>query len=143
MNLLNFVFSADVEYNDWTNSEYNATLVEDDSEIETNRIIKDSYRATTRLRAGAEFTLPYTGLSFRAGYFLDPSIYRDARDGEDKQFYSAGVGFLVDKSVRLDATYVRGEWKSYGNGLNNTADIGDYVEDISTDQIYVSLAVRF
>ena len=83
-----------------------------------------------------------TGLSFRAGYFLDPSIYKDARDGENKQFYSAGVGFLVDKSVRLDATYVRGEWKSYGTGLPNTGDVSDYVEDITTDQIFVSVAFR-
>ena len=96
------------------------------TEVEANRIFADQYGQTTnvdisklgigfldtnfnvptpRVRLGAEFTLPFTDLSFRAGYFRDPSVFKEALSEENKQFYSAGVGLLLDKSVRLDLAF--------------------------------------
>ncbi len=149
LHLLNFVFSGDVEYNDWSQIEYNSDPPFTDengnpvTENEANRTIRNTYRATTRVRLGGEFTLPLTGLSFRAGYFLDPSVFQDADSDEDKQFLSAGLGFLVDKQVRLDLAYVHGFWKRFNNGLSQTNDIGDYVEDIKVNKVFVSFAFRF
>ena len=143
LNLLNFVFSGDVEYNDWTQIRYKSEPpFEGVTQTEANLSIRDNYRATTRIRLGGEFTLPLTGLSFRAGYFRDPSMFQGASSDEDKQFYSAGIGFLVDKQVRLDVAFVHGFWKNFNQGLPGTDDISDYVEDIKVNKAFVSLTFR-
>lgn len=144
LNLLNFVFSADLEYNDWTQIEYKSEPpVLGETQASANRSIRDNYRATTRVRLGGEFTLPLTGLSFRAGYFRDPSIFKDASSDEDKQFYSAGIGILVDKQVRLDIALVHGFWKdSTTRVIPTTGQIADFEEDIKVNKVFVSLAFR-
>ncbi len=142
LNLLNFVFSGDVEYNDWTQIKYKSEPpFAGVTQTEANLSIRDNYRATTRIRLGGEFTLPLTGLSFRAGYFRDPSIFKDVSSDEDKQFYSAGIGFLVDKQVRLDVTLVHGFWKNFNQDLPGTDATIDY-EDIEVNKAFVSLAFR-
>jgi len=155
LNLLNFIFSGDVEYNDWTQIKYKSEPpIAGVTQTDANLSIRNNYRATTRIRLGGEFTLPLTGLSFRAGYFRDPSIFDSdsifkrevckdfVSSDEDKQFYSAGIGFLVDKQVRLDVTLVHGFWKNCKEGLPGTDDINDYVEDIKVNKAFVSLAFR-
>jgi len=142
LNLLNFVFSGDIEYNDWTQIKYKSEPpFEDVTQTEANLSIRNNYRATTRIRLGGEFTLPLTGLSFRAGYFKDPSMFQGASSDEDKQFYSAGIGFLVDKQVRLDVTLVHGFWKNFNQDLPGTDATIDY-EDIEVNKAFVSLAFR-
>ncbi|MFQ5864856.1 MAG: OmpP1/FadL family transporter [bacterium] len=144
VNLLNFVLSGDVEYNDWSQIQYTTEPpLEGLSETEANRLIRDHYRATTRIRLGAEFTLPLTGLSFRAGYSKDPSILQDRDTDEDKQFYTAGIGFLLNKQVKLDVAFVHGFWKNF-SGLDETEDINrtDLVEDIKLNKVFVTFAFR-
>ncbi|HEX9652552.1 MAG TPA: outer membrane protein transport protein, partial [bacterium] len=146
LSLLNFVFSGDVEYNDWSQVRYTSEPpFEGLSQNEANRLIRQNYRPTTRLRVGAEFGLPLTGVSVRAGYFRDPSIQQDRPSEEDKQFYSAGVGFLVDKQVKLDVTYVHGFWKSFNGELpvpGAISDITNHAEDIKVNKVFVTLAFR-
>ncbi|MFQ5603040.1 MAG: OmpP1/FadL family transporter [bacterium] len=143
LNLLNLVVSGDIEYSDWSQVEFKSDPPDKQySQTSANRLIRDHYRATTRYRLGAEFTLPLTGLSFRAGYFYDPSILQNRDRDEDKQFYSAGVGFLVDKQVKLDVAFVHGFWKRFNSGLEGTNDIGSYFEDIKTNRVFVTLAFR-
>lgn len=146
LNLLNFVFSGDLEYNDWKQIAYKTDppfTDENGDELtqgQANLFIRNNYRATTRIRLGGEFTLPLTGLSFRAGYFRDPSMFQGASSEEDKQFYSAGIGFLVDKQVRLDVALVHGFWKNFNQGLPGTDDIID--EEVKVNKAFVSLAFR-
>ncbi len=146
LHLLNFVFSGDVEYNDWSQVRYTseppfAGLTEN----QANRLIRENYRPTARVRLGAEFNLPLTGISFRAGYFRDPSIRQNRPSEEDKQFYSAGVGFLVDKQVKLDVAFVHGFWKSFNGELpvpDRATDVTNHVEDIKVNKVFVTLAFR-
>ncbi|NIR47824.1 hypothetical protein GWO43_05165 [candidate division KSB1 bacterium] len=144
INMLNFVLSGDIEYNDWSQIRYTSEPpIAGLTETEANRQIQDNYRPTTRIRLGGEFTLPLTGLSFRAGYFRDPTILQNRDPDEDKQFYSAGIGFLVDRQVKLDVGFVHGFWKSFNSELPQTDDIDDYVEDIKVNKFFVSLAFRY
>ncbi len=144
LKLLGLVVSGDVEYNDWTQVQFKSDPpIRKVSKTEANRIILDTYRPTTRLRLGAEFTLPMTALSFRAGYFRDPSVFRDRPPEEDKQFVSAGIGFLLDKDVKLDLALVHGFWKRFQTDLPGTDDIQSYVEDIRTYEGFVTLTYRF
>ncbi len=161
VSLLNFVFAGDLEFIDWSQIEYKSEPpVEGISENQANREIRENYQSNAkkvlgfsfpvnnpRIRLGAEFTLPLTGLSFRAGYFRDPSIYKNASLDEDKQFYSAGLGFLLDKQIKLDIAYVHGFWKRFNSGLDiydsdRLTDVGDYVEEIKVNKLLVSLAFR-
>ncbi|RMF58818.1 MAG: hypothetical protein D6743_17215 [Calditrichaeota bacterium] len=148
LHLLNFVLAGDLEYNDWSQIEYKTEPPDSQfTQTSANRIIRDTYRATTRIRLGGEFTLPLTGLSFRAGYFRDPSVFENADPDEDKQFYSAGVGLLLDKQVKLDIAYVHGFWKRFhDNAAEQTLqseDIGRYVEDVKINKVFISVAFRF
>ena len=149
LNLLNFVFSGEVEYNDWSQIRYTTEPPFETSKSETNRLIEENYRATLRVRGGAELTLPFTGISFRAGYFRDPSIFKGALSDQDKQFYTAGIGFLLDKQVRLDLGFVHGFWKNRNvvrdvpyDFDNNINDVTDLVEDIKVNKVFVTLAFR-
>ncbi len=144
VHLLNFIFSGDVEYNDWAQIRY-TTPTPFGSENEANRLIRERYRPTARLRLGGEFNLPLTGISFRAGYFRDPSILQNRPSEEDKQFFSGGIGFLVDKQVKLDVTYVHGFWKTFNTNLEvpgRDTDITQYVEDIKVNKVFVTVAFR-
>ncbi len=144
LNLLNFVFSADLEHNDWTQIAYKSEPPIDGlTQARANGLIRENYQATTRIRLGGEFTLPLTGLSFRAGYFRDPSIFEDASSDEDKQFYSAGIGILVDKQVRLDIALVHGFWKNLTTqSIPGTGQVVNFEEDIKVNKAFVSLAFR-
>ncbi len=142
LHLLNFVFSADLEMNDWSQVEWKTDLpVAGTTKISQNQLINALYRRTVRVRLGGEFTLPFTGLSVRAGYFRDPSIFKDASNSEDRQFLSAGIGLLVDKQVRLDAAFVHGFWKDINNQQLDLG--GSYNEDIKVNKLFVSMAYRF
>lgn len=149
VHLANFVVSGDLEYNDWSQIKYNTDPPFTDevgnplSQGEANDTIREQYRATTRIRVGGEFTVPRTGLSLRAGYFRDPSVFENADSDEDKQFISAGTGFSVDKQVRIDVAYVHGFWKTFNQGLPETNDIGRYQEDIKVNKLFVSFAFKF
>ncbi|MFQ5706445.1 MAG: OmpP1/FadL family transporter [bacterium] len=142
LNLLNFVFSGEVEYNDWTQTRYTTDPPFQATKTEANRLIEESYRATMRIRGGAEFTLPFTGLSFRVGYFRDPSIFENALSDQDKQFYTAGVGFLLAKQVKLDLAYAYGFWKNRNVARPETNDVTSLVEDVTVNKVFVSLAFR-
>jgi long-subunit fatty acid transport protein len=141
LHLLNFVFSGDVEYNDWTQVRYTGDFADNVA----NRQIRETYRPTARLRLGGEFNLPFTGMTVRAGYFRDPSIRQDRPSQEDKQFYSAGIGFLVDRQVKLDVAFVHGFWKQFNTNLavpGRATDVDLYVEDIKVNKVFVTLAFR-
>lgn len=143
LNLLNMVVSGEAEYNDWTQSRYTTDPPFEGNRAEANRLIEENYRATLRLRAGAEFTLPLTGFSFRAGYFRDPSIFEGASSDENKQFYTAGLGFLLDRQVKLDLAFVHGFWTNRNVVRPETQDVQHLIEDITLNRVMMSLAFRF
>jgi len=143
LNLLNFIFAADIEHNDWSNVRYNSLPpFEGVSTTEANRNIRNYYRPTQRIRLGAEFKLPFSNISLRAGYFEDPSIFKNADPDENKKFYSAGIGLQVDKKARLDLAYVHGKWKYNNQGLPNTITVGSYEENIKINKFYIALALQ-
>jgi len=70
-------------------------------------------------------------------------MFQGASSDEDKQFYSAGIGFLVDKQVRLDVALVHGFWKnSTTQNVPGTEQVVNFEEDIKVNKAFVSLAFR-
>lgn len=158
----NIILAGDLEYADWSQIEYKSDppFLDSDgttyTQGEANSDIRSNYRATTKVRLGAELNFPI-GMSIRGGYFKDPSVFQNVDPDEDKQFLSAGIGFNIDKQVRLDIAFVHGFWKSFNSQLPvpasellgelddppsyvRTNEIGDYVEDIKLNQVFISLS---
>jgi long-subunit fatty acid transport protein len=134
--------AGDVEYRDWSQVRYKTEPpLSGLTKSEANREIQRIFRATTRMKVGGELTLPGLGTQLRAGYCLDPSPYKDAKSANDKKHVTFGLGLLLDKQIKFDVGWIRGWWQRSSGGLSEDVDKID--EDIQTDTILGTLAVRF
>jgi len=100
-----------------------------------NRDFAKNLQSTTQYRAGAELILPGTNTRVRAGYLLDPTPYKINAPYTDKEFYTAGIGFLIDRQFTLDIGAVFGKWESI--------EPGTLQEEIKTVNYTVSASFRF
>lgn len=142
LNLPLLVIAGQVEYNDWTRISYRTDPpIAGLTREEANEAIEEDYRATTRIRLGAELTLPGTATQIRAGYFRDPAQFSFSTDEDDREFYSLGLGFLLDKQIKLDLTYVHGQWTEKNAGLNDFVTALD--EKITFNKLFATVSVRF
>lgn len=144
LHLLNILLTGDVEYTDWSQVKFKTDPpVADYTRTEANLIIHDRYRATTNVRLGAEVTLPFTGIQLRGGVAVRPSPLRGASAKDAQKFYSLGLGVLLDKQLKMDVAWVRGNWKRHTASLTESTDVHDLNESIRRDLFMVTLAFRF
>ncbi|MFH1335234.1 MAG: outer membrane protein transport protein [Candidatus Zixiibacteriota bacterium] len=131
-NLNNLTVAGDVNYTDWTQMEYKR--LEDIANA--NRLIQDTYKATLRYHLGAEFLIPRISTTLRAGFFRNPLPYKSEWVKKDREFFTTGVGFLIDQVMTLDIAWAYGSWelKNFTPGLT---------EKYTVNQIFVSTAYRF
>jgi long-subunit fatty acid transport protein len=106
-----------------------------------NADIKSMFRTVINLNAGFEYVLPSTNFSFRGGFILMRSPFRDDPIEYDKKFLTVGVGIHLTKSISIDGAYAYGWWKdfgdNYGSGLSRT------YQDIKNQNIITSLRYNF
>jgi long-subunit fatty acid transport protein len=132
--------SGDAEYTDWRQMKFDTPNSSLDAE---NRLIQKLYRSTINLRGGAEVTLWDLGIKLRGGIAVKPSPYEGDPSTFDQHYYTAGVGFELDKNVWLNAGYAYGYWKTfrdnyyYGNVQSRTD------ESVKTNNMIVSLSFQF
>ncbi|MCA9734189.1 MAG: outer membrane protein transport protein [Deferribacteres bacterium] len=145
-NLAGMMLSGQMEFNDWQQLRFETEPpISGTTREQANDFIHENYRSTTRVRLGAEFTLPGMGTQLRAGYFLDPSIYENAESDEDRKVYSFGLGFLLDKQLKLDIAYQFGNWKHYSVdpfGADANARVTSLQEDIKYKKLFATLSYR-
>ena len=111
-NLLNLMISGDLEYKDWSQAKFKSDPpIADMTQAEANRLIKERLKDVTKVHLGAEMFIPLIKARVRAGYFRDPSPYKEAGAAVDKNFYSAGVSLMLDRQVMADFGWIRGAWK--------------------------------
>ena len=122
--------SADVEYVDWTQTEYTSPywMVSD------NWIFSESYREVYTYHVGAEYGIPRSDVTLRAGYFNDPLPYTDTHIKRDRDYLTFGAGVLVDNIVKFDVAFVHGLWEKTDMNLT---------EKIQADRVFLSMAYRF
>lgn len=142
MNLIGLLMvSGQIEYNDWKQLSYRTDPpIDGVTQDEANDEIAELYQATQRIRLGAELTLPGTATQVRAGYFLDPSPFINDT-ASDREYYSAGLGLLLDKQIKLDLAYVYGTWTEKNLGLNDF--VTELSEEITVNKIFGTISVRF
>lgn len=99
VNMGGFTASVSAEYVDYskTKIDFEADLFED--ERNENQFILNTYRDVWNLRGGIAFDLA-ENMTLRAGYGIRPSRFRDI--DMDQEQITAGVGFRVTESARLD-----------------------------------------
>jgi len=135
------VLSGDVEYTDWRDMKFDTP----NSGLEAeNRLIQKIYRATINLRGGAEVTLWDLGVKLRGGIVVKPSAYEGDPSSFDQRYYTAGVGFELDRNTWLNAGYSFGKWKTFrDNYFDGPSAQSRTDESITTHNLIVSLSVKF
>jgi long-subunit fatty acid transport protein len=128
----NLILAGDVNYADWTQMEYKRLA----DMADANRMIKESYTDAVRWHLGAEYLFPTVGTTIRVGYYQNPLPYKSMWIKKDRNYVTAGFGFLIDQVMTLDLAWVHGSWEL------NDFDIG-LAEKYSTNQIFLTTAYHF
>jgi long-subunit fatty acid transport protein len=131
LHVSNLTLAGAINYTDWIQMEYKRL----DEVAEANRLIKETYSDALRFHLGAEYHIPQLGTSLRAGFYQDPLPYKSRWVNEDRSFFTAGIGLLIDQVMTLDVAWAHGSWEMYDIGLLLT-------EKYTTDRIFVSVAYR-
>ncbi|MFQ5583283.1 MAG: hypothetical protein ACE5GL_02460, partial [Calditrichia bacterium] len=135
--------SGSVRYRDWSQTKFQIPDgFQSDPDyaelLQENERIKEQFGETFRYNLGSELYLG--GLMLRGGYGYYPSPLKDASKELDKEFISGGIGLRVDRTVSLDITYLRGQWKrETGDELTP----GGTLEEITTNKFIFGLTYRF
>ncbi len=133
MNLWIITAAVEGTYTDYSQIAYEGGLDYKDQAL-LNKYLKTNFDPLFRLNGGAEFRLPFTGLSLRAGAMLimTPSYSNQKRDEEkidfsyDKKYLNAGIGFRSGDNLEFDLTYTYGWWtvvnENYGEGSSTVTN---------------------
>ncbi len=137
----NLLLSGALDYKDWSQAKFlTEPSVSSVSMAEVNRAIRSGLKAVTTMRFGVEYYVPILLARVRAGYFNQPSPYKNVELRPKKNFYSAGVSFMLDKQVMMDVAYVTGKWKQQtSDDLTNDPTL----EDKKFSKLIGTLSIRF
>jgi hypothetical protein len=141
VNLWIITGTAEVTYIDYTQMKFSGDLpVPEQSAL--NKKIIDTYTQTLNLKIGAEFRLPFTGLSARVGGMYIPYPVADSPTEFDRKFLTAGLGIRSGEgAMEFNIAYVYGFWdhvaEDYGSSIQSIR------QSIISQNILASLSLRF
>jgi len=131
LNFKNLLLSGDFNYTDWTQLDYREGV-----DIgEKNRNVKDFYREVFRWHIGAEYVIPQLSAMVRAGYYSDPFPFESKSLKTDRQYFSLGLGFLIDKVMTLDIAWSHGFYEFEYPNI-------PAIEKYRTNKIFITTAYR-
>lgn len=123
--------ALDVKYTDWSQLEYTDEFSQD-----LNAVIQEHYKEVLAVGLGAEYVFPESGISLRAGVYRDPLPFPADYVEKDRQYFTLGAGFLIDRVMTIDIAAALGGYTiKYLDPLPNT-------EEYKTRRIYLTLAYR-
>ena len=131
------MLAGDIEYTDWTQMEFRnagAAL------LAYNTSIKEIFRPTANLKAGAEYEFSGIGLRVRGGFAYLPSPYRGDPASFDRKYITGGFGLVVQDAIAIDIGYAYGFWKSYRVNYDATSRVD---EDITNSNLLGTVSYRF
>jgi len=136
--------AVDVSYADYGQTEYNGQKIyyENDPTI-------DVLKQVWSYRAGAELTIPYTSLSFRAGYMYLPLPFKGLEEltyveeqgdefwltsewdfatiEEERQYFTAGIGYVFADALSVDVAVSRGSFERSTRWLSEKRVMTEFV----------------
>ncbi len=141
VNLWIITGTAEVTYIDYTQMKFSGDLpVPEQSAL--NKKIIDTYTQTFNLKIGAEFRMPFTGLSVRLGGMYIPYPVADSPTEFDRKFLTAGLGIRSGEgAMEFNVAYVYGFWdhvaEDYGSSIQPIR------QSIISQNLLASLSLRF
>lgn len=141
VNLWILTGSAEVTYIDYTQMKFSDGL-DVPQRAALNKQIIDTYTRTFNLRAGAEFRLPFTGLSARAGAMYIPYPVANTPQEFDRKYLTAGLGIKSGEgSMEFNVAYVYGFWDQLSDDYGSS--VQRVYQKIISQNIMGSLTLRF
>ncbi len=126
---------GDMHYTDWSQ----LTISYDDPSLSSspeNEFILDNLKEAVSLHVGAEYLFPEQGVAVRGGYYIDPLPIAGRFIDNNRQYFTVGAGFLIDRVMELDLAYVHGGYKL------RDFDPGSYFADYKVRKIFATFAYR-
>jgi len=135
---------------EWSQTEYDGR---DEYGLRSNADFETQYRDAVRYHVGVEYQVPTIALDLRAGFYTDPLTFAGPRDPEllpdpvsnptvevvdDRRFWTAGAGLLLEEAVRLELAWNRGSYKRVeGTGVDRLT------EESTVNRVSAGLAYSF
>jgi hypothetical protein len=142
INLASLILSAQATLIDYSQLKFeNADGLSDQNVNNINQSIKDNLKSVINLNAGAEYTLPDLGLRLRAGYLMQPSAYQGDPSSYNRNYVTAGIGYLADEAIGIDLAYAHGWWSDFGDNYGTNVSRTD--QKITLDRVILSTTYRF
>lgn len=139
-----FTISGSAKYMDWSQLEFqmpaNRDITDYGDLLAENQYTRENYQGVLSYALGAELR-PLDGrLMLRGGYRVEPSAFRFNTTNNDRIYYSAGIGYQVDRNTVLNASYTTGNWKQSNDYIYSSTTAK---EDISTQKVLIGLNYNF
>jgi hypothetical protein len=133
---------CDLTYEDWSQMEYKnkeSLSIARRGLGKDNRVLRQLYDQVFTFSIGAEYVIPSYGVVLRGGFKHDPlpisGTLMSNQIEKDRNSFSAGLGFLIDKIVMLDIAYAHAGYKIY-DGEKRLS------EEFTSDRVMVSIGYR-
>lgn len=141
VNLWFITGTAEITYIDYTQMKFSGDL-EVPEQSALNKKIIDTYTQTFNAKIGAEFRLPFTGLSARAGAMYIPFPVADSPTEFDRKFLTAGLGIRSGEgAMEFNVAYVYGWWDHVAEDYGGS--VSPIRQSIISQNILASLSLRF
>jgi len=132
--------SAEATYIDYTQMKFSNGF-DISQRTELNKQIMDTYSQIFNLQAGAEFRLPFTGLSARVGAMYNPYPIANAPKEFDRKYLTTGLGIKSGEgSIEFNVAYVYGFWDELSNDYGTS--VQQVYQKIVSQNIVASLTLR-
>ena len=135
-----FTVSADLKYIDYTQTEFTSGF--NPFEMDNlNSEMKDLFTQVVNVNFGGEFYVPNLNTTFRAGFMMMPSAYKNDPGEYDKKFITLGAGINATGPFTLELAYAFGWWKDFGDVYGS--NFARYYDDINVHNFMISGRYRF
>ncbi len=143
-----FLFAASAEYQDFTQMKYEMPDDRDPRDytmlLDENAYFTNDFRAVLTYAFGGEINLFQNQLHLRGGYRYVPTPFKNVDKSYDKQYFTAGIGFNIDRTTMLEAAYTLGKWerdKAYSYDWD--APLMETHEAYTTHKVVVGIRLLF
>ena len=116
------LITGDINYTDYTQLEYNSGV----NTPTANNDVKIFYKDVIALNFGLEYFIPEWGLTLRTGFNKDPIPYTYFPMDNDLDVFTAGFGYLLDKTLKLDVAVNFLNWTRRDPDFNSIGTIEKY-----------------
>jgi long-subunit fatty acid transport protein len=141
-NFRGLIISAEATVIDYSQMEFdNADGIAPADIAQMNKDIEDFLGMKLNYNIGLEYNVPITGLRVRGGYFVQPSGFKDDPSDFNRQYLTAGLGYIVDGMIGIDLGYAYGWWKDFGD--NYGTNLSRTSQDIKVHNFMLTTTYRF